>query len=122
MKCFHHASEAAGVCAHCGRGLCLQCAPTDPASRLTCSPVCAAALDRTQRAVDLLLHRSQQGAMANAFYCLISGVLSLVGSVVAWFVLPSPFLIFFTAACGVVLIPAGLWYARGLKGTAATRL
>jgi hypothetical protein len=32
--------------------------------------------------------------------------------VVAWFILPSPFLILFTAGCSVVLLLSGIWYGR----------
>jgi hypothetical protein len=41
--------------------------------------------------------------------------MSAAAAVVAWFVLPSPFLIFFTGACAVVLITSGIWYGRGAK-------
>jgi len=63
----------------------------------------------------MMLQRSAQSARASAFYCYISGGLSAGAAVAAWFMLPSPFLIYFTAACAVVLILSGIWYQRGAK-------
>ena len=82
---------------------------------MVCSSDCAAALARADQAMQLILRRSAQGARANAFYCYISGGLSAAAAVVAWFMLPSPFLILFTAACAVVLVAAGFWYGRAAR-------
>jgi hypothetical protein len=41
--------------------------------------------------------------------------LSAGAAVAAWFMLPSPFLIFFTAGAALVLFAAGVWYGRGAK-------
>jgi len=65
--------------------------------------------------MQMILHRSAQSARASAFYCYVSGGLSAAAAVVAWFMLPSPFLILFTGACAVVLIASGIWYGRGAK-------
>jgi hypothetical protein len=63
----------------------------------------------------MILHRSAQSARDSAFYCYVSGGLSAAAAVVAWFMLPSPFLILFTGACAVVLTASGIWYGRGAK-------
>jgi hypothetical protein len=73
---------------------------------------CAQALARNAKAVQLLLDKSAQTAKASAFYCYLTAVLSAGAAVAAWFMLPSPFLIYFTAACAVVLFAAGFWYQR----------
>ena len=65
--------------------------------------------------MQMILQRSAQSARASAFYCYVSGGLSAAAAVVAWFMLPSPFLILFTGACAVVLIASGIWYQRGAK-------
>ena len=115
MKCSPHNAEAIAMCVYCGRGLCSQCAPQAGASRLTCSSDCAAALAREEKILGLLLRQSVQNTRASAFYCYICGGLSLAGALVAWFMLPSPFLILFTAGCGVVLLICGAWYGRGSR-------
>ena len=63
--------------------------------------------------MQMILQRSAQSARASAFYCYVSGGLSAGAAVAAWFMLPSPFLIYFTGACAVVLILSGVWYQRG---------
>jgi len=82
---------------------------------MVCSSDCATALTRADHAVQMILQKSLQSARASAFYCYVSGGLSAAAAVVAWFMLPSPFLILFTAACAVVLIASGIWYGRGAK-------
>jgi hypothetical protein len=82
---------------------------------MVCSSDCAAALTRADQAMQTILQRSAQSARASAFYCYVSGGLSAAAAVVAWFMLPSPFLILFTGACAVVLIASGIWYGRGAK-------
>jgi hypothetical protein len=57
-----------------------------------------------------LLQKSVQSLRASAFYCYLCGGLSAAAAVVAWFMLPSSFLILFTSACAVVLIASGTWY------------
>jgi hypothetical protein len=63
----------------------------------------------------MILQRTAQSARASAFYCYVSGGLSAVAAVVAWFMLPSPFLILFTGGCALVLIASGLWHGRVAK-------
>jgi uncharacterized membrane protein YgcG len=82
---------------------------------MVCSNDCATALTRADQAMQMILQRSAQSARASAFYCYVSGGLSAAAAVVAWFMLPSPFLILFTGACAVVLIASGIWYGRGAK-------
>jgi hypothetical protein len=114
MKCFnHHAVDAIAVCACCGRALCPECVPSPAPARIVCSNECAAALTRNDDAVQLLLRKSRQSARASAFYCFLSAGLSAAAAVGAWFMLPSPFLIYFTGGCAVVLFAAGFWYQRG---------
>ena len=116
MKCFNHNStDAVAVCAHCGRALCPGCVPSPPPSRLVCSGECATALGRNERALQQLLDKSVQSAQASAFYSYLCGGLSAAAAVGAWFILPSPFLIFFTAACALVFFVSGYWHGRGAK-------
>ena len=113
MKCFkHNASDAVAVCAYCGRALCPDCIPSPTAARIVCSSDCATALSRDANAVQLLLDKSVQTARASAFYCYLCGGLSAGAALAAWFMLPSPFLIYFTVACALVLVAAGFWYGR----------
>jgi len=86
---------------------------------MACSNECAAALARNDEALrqlsttsQQLLQQSRQSARASAFYCYLCAALSAGAAVVAWFMLPSPFLILFTAGCSIVLIISGLWYSR----------
>jgi len=116
MKCFkHHAADAVAVCPNCGRGLCVDCTPSPESLRLVCSSECAANLKRNEEALQLLLQKSLQNAQASAFYCYLCSALSAAAAVAAWFMLPSPFLIYFTGGCAVVLLAAGVWYQRGTR-------
>jgi len=80
-----------------------------------CSKECAAALARNDRVLQSLLQRSAQSARASALYCYVSAGLSAAAAVVAWFMLPSPFLIFFAGGCAVVLLASGVYHSRGAK-------
>jgi hypothetical protein len=73
------------------------------------------ALLGADQAMQLVLQRSAQSARASAFYCYVSAGLSAAAAVVAWFMLPSPFLILFTAGCALVLFISGLWYGRAAR-------
>ena len=86
---------------------------------MTCSADCAAALARGDRAMQMILHQSVQTTRASAFYCYVCGGLSLAAAVVAWFMLPSPFLILFTGGCGIVLLVSGAYYFRSTEKTFA---
>ncbi len=110
MKCFKHKTDAVAVCAYCGRAMCEVCVTVPNAPRMTCSTDCAAALTQNDRAMQSILQKSVQSLKASAFYCYLCGGLSAATAVLAKFMLPSPFLIFFTGACAVVLIAAGAWY------------
>ena len=113
MKCFrHNASEAVAICACCGRALCVECTASESVGRITCSSDCATALAANTKAIQLLLDKSAQSAQASAFYCYLTGGLSAGAAVAAWFMLPSPFLIYFTAACALALFAAGFWHGR----------
>jgi hypothetical protein len=79
---------------------------------LACSTACAAELTASSKALQLLLDKSAQSAQANAFYCYLTGGLSAAAAVAAWFMLPSPFLIYFTGACALALFAAGFWHGR----------
>jgi hypothetical protein len=115
VKCAEHQAEAIGICAYCGRALCAGCTKPSESPRLVCSPECAAALSRGDQAVQLLLQKSVQNAQASAFYCYLCGVLSFGAAVGAHYVLPLPFLVYFSAACGAVFIVSGIWYGRTAK-------
>jgi len=82
---------------------------------MACSTTCQAALSRDANAVQLVLAKSVQNARASSFYSYLCGGLSAAAAVTAWFILPSPFLIYFTAACAFVFFAAGFWYGRGAK-------
>src|SRR4051794_7519841 len=104
MKCFsHQSSDAIAICSHCGRGVCSGCIQPSTAARVVCSTDCAAALTRNNEALQQLssinqqlLQHSVRNARASAFYCYLCAALSAAAAVVAWFMLPSPFLILFT--------------------------
>jgi hypothetical protein len=110
MKCFKHKTDAIAMCSYCGRAVCADCVTSASAPRIVCSAECAAALAQNERALQLLLHKSVQSLKASAFYCYVCGGLSAAAGCVAWFMLPSSFLILFTGACAVVLIASGIWY------------
>ena len=113
MKCFkHNTAEAVAICAYCGRAVCPDCVSTPEAARIVCSMECGSSLAREGKTVELLLDKSAQSAKASAFYCYLTSGLSAGAAVAAWFMLPSPFLIYFTAACALVLFAAGFWYGR----------
>ena len=60
--------------------------------------------------MQMVLQQGVQNARASAFYCYLCGGLSAVAAIVAWFMLPSPFLILFTGGCALVLVVSGVWY------------
>jgi hypothetical protein len=110
MKCFKHKTEAVAVCAYCGRAMCEECVTSRTAPRIVCSADCGSALERDDRAMQSILQKSVQSLKASAFYCYLCGGLSAGAAIVAWFMLPSMFLILFTGACAVVLFASGTWY------------
>jgi hypothetical protein len=116
MKCLKHtATDAVAVCAYCGRAVCADCIQAPSAPRVVCSANCAEALSRGEKALETILQQSVRSAQASAFYCYLCGGLSAAAAVVAWFMLPSPFLILFTAGCAVTLILSGIWYGRAAR-------
>jgi hypothetical protein len=115
MKCQAHQTEAIAVCAYCGRALCADCAKPSVTQRMVCSDHCAASLTSDDRAMELVLQKSLQSARASAFYSYLCGGLSAAAAVGAYFCLPSPFLIYFTAGCSVVFIASGIWFGRIAK-------
>jgi len=119
VKCVTHDSEAIGVCVYCGRAVCGDCAVTGVASqkdsqpqRLICSSRCSEAAQQNEKVLRLLLQKSVENSRASAFYCYLCSLLSGAAAVVAWFMLPSPFLILFTAGCSIALLLSGWWYGR----------
>ena len=110
MKCFKHKTDAVAVCAYCGRAMCEGCAGSPAAARMVCSTDCGGALAREDFAMQSILQKSVQSLKASAFYCYLCGGLSAGAAIVAWFMLPSMFLILFTGACAVVLFASGIWY------------
>jgi hypothetical protein len=117
MRCFKHDVEAVAVCPYCGRALCASCAVAAAAPRLACSAECAAALTRNERTLELLLQKSRQSARANSVYCYLGGALSAGATIAAWYWLPSPLLMWLTAASAVVLIISGVSFGRGARKT-----
>jgi hypothetical protein len=119
MKCFSHTSvDALAVCAYCGRALCGQCVQPNNL-RMTCSSRCSEALTRFETALVTIEQQSRRSAQASAFYCYLCAGLSAAAAVVAWFLLPSPFLILFTGGCALVLVVSGVWYGRAGKKAVA---
>lgn len=113
MKChLHSSSEAVGVCAHCGRALCPECATGVAPAPLACGPACAEQAERLTTAVQLLVERSRQNARASAVYCYLSAALSGSAAMAAWYWLPSPFLMSFAGGSALVLAAAGFWHGR----------
>lgn len=112
MNCFKHNTDAIAVCAYCGRAVCRECVTLPYAPRIVCSPECSGALARDDQGMQLILQKSVQTLKASAFYCYLCGGLSGVAAVVAWYILPLPFLILFAAGSGVVMIASGFWYSR----------
>ncbi len=82
---------------------------------MVCSNECATALAHADQALQTILQRSVQSARASAFYCYVTAGLSAAAAIVAWFMLPSLFLILFTSGCAVVLLLSGLWYGHATK-------
>jgi len=89
---------------------------------MVCSTACAAALTHNDDAFHQLstitfqlLEQSVRSARASALYCYLGAGLSASAAVVAWFMLPSPFLILFTSGCAVVLVLSGIWHGRAAK-------
>lgn len=115
MKCAVHQNEAVGVCAYCGRGLCASCVKPAVTNRLVCSENCSAALTQADRALAMILQKSFQSARASAFYSYLCGGLSAAGAVGAYYYLPVPFLVWFTAGCSLVFLASGCWYSRIAK-------
>src|ERR1041384_8269727 len=103
MKCATHQAEATSGEAYCGRALCPECSKVPPSRRMVCSSECGASLSRTEKAIQLILQKREQSARASAFYCYLCGMLSAGAAVAAYFLLPSPFLIVFTAGCALAL-------------------
>jgi hypothetical protein len=82
---------------------------------MVCSTQCAEALSRSEQALEAIFQQTRSSVQASAFYCYVCAGLSGSAAVVAWFMLPSPFLILFTAGCAVVLLLSGIWYGRAVK-------
>ena|SRR5271157_4432455 len=112
MQCFKHSAPAVAVCAYCGRALCPDCIAQPGAPRMVCSPDCAGALAGQEQALQAILRQGVQNAKASAFYCYLCAGLSAAAGIVAWFMLPSAFLILFTGGCALVLAMSGVWYIR----------
>jgi hypothetical protein len=112
MKCLLHQAEAIAICVYCGRVLCADCAKSSTTQRLVCSDKCANVLTKNDEALQLILQKSFQSARASAFYSYLCGGLSAAGAAGAYFYLPVPFLIWFTAGCSLVFVASGIWYGR----------
>lgn len=127
MKCLRHpTTDAVAACAYCGRGVCPDCILSPATVRIVCSTDCATALTRGDEALNQLAAVNQQllqlsfrNARASAFYCYLCAALSAAAAVVAWFMLPSPYLMFFTGGCAVVLLLSGIWYSRAARKRAS---
>ena len=113
MKCFNHRSaDAFAICRNCGKALCPDCILPNARAAIACSSDCTAVLAQDSKRLQLLLDKSAQSASASAFYCYLTAALSAGAAAAAWFMLPSPFLIYFTGACAVALAVSGFWHSR----------
>ena len=113
VKCLKHMeTDAVAVCTYCGRAVCAECIGEAVTARVVCSEKCGQALTRGEQALERILSQSIRSARASAFYCYLCAGLSAGAAVVAWFILPSTFLILFTGGCAVVLLVSGIWYGR----------
>src|SRR5947207_6203284 len=110
MKCFTHiASDAVAICSYCGKGLCADCARPSEKARIACSTGCAGAISLADKAMQAVFLQGRRNAQASAIYCFLGAVLSGAGAIVAWYMLPSPFLILFAGGCALVLLLSGIW-------------
>jgi hypothetical protein len=91
--------------------MCAECGKFSGTQRFVCSEQCSAALARADQPVELLLQKSLQSARASAFYSYLCGGLSAAGALGAWYYMPVPFLIWFTAGCSGVFVLSGIWYS-----------
>jgi hypothetical protein len=113
MKCFNHAGlDAVAHCTFCGKGVCPECARPSASRRLVCSTECSEAIAASERTIKTLFQQGRRNAQASAMYCFLGAVLSGSGAIVAWYMLPSPFLILFVGGCALVLLLSGIWYMR----------
>ena len=120
MKCFkHNTTEAVAICACCGRALGHDFIQSSSGPWFVCSGECAEALSRDSQAIQTILQQAMRSAKASAFYCHLCAGLSAGGALVAWFMLPSPFLILFTAGCAVTLLVSGIWYSLSARKRAS---
>ena len=110
------------VCAYCGRAVCGECVVEPNLKRVVCSDRCREGLEQNEQALHAILNQSLRTARASAFYCYLCAGLSAAAAVVAWFMLPSPFLIAFTGGCAVVLLVSGIWYTRSAAKQPEPRL
>lgn len=101
MKCYTHTADAAALWVYCGRALRGDCIQSPTAFRMVCLSDCAAALVRADQSMRMI----------------VAAGLSATAAIVAWFVLPSFFLILFTSGCAMVLLISGLWRGHAKKAT-----
>jgi hypothetical protein len=73
------------------------------------------ALNQLSAVSQQVLQLSFRNTRASAFYCYLCAALSATAGVVAWFILPSLFLMLFTGGCALVLLLSGFWYTRVAK-------
>jgi len=114
MKCFNHDTQAVAICPWCGRAMCAPCSlfTSSVGRRLACSEECAAALARSEGALEMLLQKSRQSARATSVYYYLCGGLSAGAAIASWYWLPIPFLMWFLAASAVALVISGVWFGR----------
>ena len=116
MKCAIHNEEATGICAYCGRGICLACNTVMAAERIACSQKCADALERNDRAVGLILSKHIQGARVSAYFLYAAGLLFLAVGVYGYILYPRMRVVHpMAVGFGIVLIVAGIAYHRLAK-------
>ena len=75
------------------------------------------ALTRADKALDLILQKSLQNVRASAFYYYLCGGFCAAGAIAAYFYLPVPFLVWFTAGCAILFTASGFWYSRIARKT-----
>jgi hypothetical protein len=71
MKCFYHpVSEAVGLCKHCSRGVCKDCA-AERVGGLACRNIHESEVDRTSALIDRNINLVSRGGSVNLLAALI---------------------------------------------------
>lgn len=113
MRCKTHDQEATAVCAYCGRAICSSCATFPSSHRTACSDICADALSKADRAINLILTKHVQGARITAYLLYVVGIIFLAVAIYGYILYPRMRVTHpMAAACGIALIVFGVPFHR----------